>query len=260
MRTNFCSCILISALLTGFTSQPGHAQDTTDKSPDASPTPATTSLDATVVRGRREFQFPMRYRAIHDGLLAVQKAKPELSPNGVFDFRVQAEDASPSNAGRVVTVSLVSANRETVVSTDALLPFNFPLDDVLYQEDPKVIIAGAGPKDFLNIHADSPGIAPKDVRLGDARILCTFLTAARQEMAEGVGWLVHRLVGSFACRLPLPGDPKTDRWVIRFGDKTEDLAAKDGVFYAPTFAKRFPHDAVLSVEPLVPWEPKIGPF
>lgn len=103
---------------------------------------------------------------------------------------------------------------------------------------------------MLRIAVWSPGAAPLKWRLGDVRLICAFLTAARKEASSGMNWLTLSVLGKYTCKLPIDVSPQEFQVVLTHKDRKEvALAAKDGFYYFPVHISSYPNDAMLEARP-----------
>lgn len=208
-----------------------------------------------VVTADKEFNFWTSYRAIHAGLIAMRDQQAKLAPNASISFHVVATGSS-ATAGKRISVSLVSDERELLVTEDGRQSFLFPIDDALAKQSANVVIAGAGPNPAIRITvspANPDQIA--GLRLGDARLICAFMTTALKEASTGFSWLSRSIFGKVACHLPLDANPQTHQVFVTKNGKRKDvaIAPRNGVYYIPTFSI-YSDDVMIETRPIVATE------
>lgn len=209
-----------------------------------------------VVTADKEYNFWTSYRAIHAGLVAMRDQRATLAPNANINFHV-VDAGGAAVTGKRVSISLVSNDRELLVTEDAQLPFQFPLDEGLAKQSADVVIAGAGPKPVIRITVSSPDTDTlPGLRMGNARLICAFMTAALKEASTGLDWLNRSIFGKFACNLPFEANPQTHQVFVTHNGKRKDalIAPRNGIFFIPTFISSYSDDARIVARPIAATE------
>jgi hypothetical protein len=216
------------------------------QAPDQAEAPTPPEQQRVEVVAEREYDFFADYKAVFAGLRAAQEAQAELAPNAVLKFFVV-----PTSQSGNVRVAIVGSTREIVVTTGQATAFQVPVDEELAKEPARIVVAGGGPKPKINILIQSPSSAPLKWRLGDARLLCTFLTAARKEASSGMKHMVYSLLGSNTCKVQVPVSPSEYQVVAyRKNGKQSLLSPQDGMYYFPTNLSSYPSESIVEARPL----------
>jgi len=235
----------LAATLSLFLTSPAWSQDAAAAEPAAS-----EALEPVVVLGNAEHLFWANYRSIYAGLREVHKLQAKLAPHTEFRFVVARASGEANPAGKRIRVLLMGVQGEIEVTRDGGAPFEFPLDERLAEAGADIAISGAGPQPVLRILAKSANLPPHQARLGDARLVCGFLTAARKAAATGMNRFTLALFGTYTCNLPVGVSAKGFEVFIQRKDGKEDaLPSKDGIYYFPTHLSSYADDAILEVRP-----------